>query len=106
MKHVFPLFLLLVVSCTDITELPKSLPDTTEYVTIFASVDGGNGRISPSGEVSIAKDKSKEFIFLPDSGYEIKSVKVDGYSVAITSSYVFTNVYSDRSIRVQFQKIY
>ena len=41
---------------------------------------------------------------LPDSGYKIKDVKVDGVSVGAVSSYTFNNVTSDHTISATFEK--
>ena len=40
--------------------------------------------------------------FLPDSGYTIDRVLVDGASVGAVSSYFFTNVNADHTIEAQF----
>lgn len=69
--------------------------------TITAST-GSNGSISPSGSVSVTHDSSKTFTFTPSNGYAIDSVIVDGSYIGKQSSYTFTHVTANHSIRVVF----
>ena len=70
--------------------------------TIQATVSGGNGTISPSGSVSVNKDK--EFTITPNKGYVIASLKVDGTEVENPSNtYTFTNVTNNHTIVVSFK---
>ena len=72
--------------------------------TIQATVSGGNGTISPSGSVSVNKDKDKEFTITPNKGYVIASLKVDGTEVENPSNtYTFTNVTNNHTIVVSFK---
>ena len=72
--------------------------------TIQATVSGGNGTISPSGSVSVNKDKDKEFTITPNEGYVIASLKVDGTEVENPSNtYTFTNVTNNHTIVVSFK---
>ena len=72
--------------------------------TIQATVSGGNGTISPSGSVSVNKDKDKEFTITPNKGYVIASLKVDGTEVENPSNtYIFTNVTNNHTIVVSFK---
>jgi uncharacterized repeat protein (TIGR02543 family) len=70
--------------------------------TITASA-GSNGRISPSGSVEAGLFSDKTFTFQPDSGYEINTVLVDGYSVGAPRSYTFINVRANHTISVTFK---
>ena len=71
---------------------------------IQATVSGGNGTISPSGSVSVNKDKDKEFTITPNEGYVIASLKVDGTEVENPSNtYTFTNVTNNHTIVVSFK---
>lgn len=70
--------------------------------TITASA-GSNGSISPSGSVTVKRDSSKSFTFTPSSGYVIDSVKVDGVFVGKGSTYTFTTVRANHTIKVVFK---
>ena len=84
------------------------LPSKPSF-TIEASVEGGNGQIDPSGSLEVAEGDSATFRFLPDEGYVVDVVKVDGVAVATDeiagNSYTFQNVAGDHRIAVSFKKI-
>ncbi len=69
--------------------------------TISASA-GSNGRISPSGTVSVTAGSSQAFTITPNSGYVIADVRVNNVSVGARSSYTFSNVRSNQSISATF----
>lgn len=74
-----------------------------EYRTITASA-GAGGQISPSGAVKIEYGKNQSFAIIPNSGYLIENVVVDGVSKGAVSSYTFTNVTADHTIQATFIK--
>jgi hypothetical protein len=69
--------------------------------TITAST-GTNGSISPSGSVTVSQGGSQAFTMTPTTGYQVKSVLVDGVSVGAVTSYTFSNVTAAHSISVTF----
>ena len=71
--------------------------------TITASV-GAGGTISPSGSVSVNYLTSQTFTITPKSGYRIKRVTIDGTSVGAVSSYTFTNINMNHTIKALFGK--
>lgn len=75
-------------------------PDSVTY-TIDASADP-NGSISPGGLVSVAQAANRNFIITPNPGYHIADVSVDGNSVGVVSSYLFTNVQENHTISAVF----
>lgn len=77
------------------TEPPKN-----HIITVTA---GKGGSISPKGQVEVKDGGSQSFSIIPDSGYEIREVKVDGTNVGAVESYTFTNVTGDHSIYAVFQ---
>jgi hypothetical protein len=80
--------------------LPFGSNSIKTYV-ITASA-GTNGSISPSGSVAVNSGGSQGFIIVPDRGYKIANVKVDGVSVGKASTYQFGNVQADHRIEVSF----
>jgi len=78
--------------------VPAATPTT---YTISASA-GSNGRISPSGTVSVTAGTSQGFNITPNSGYVIADVRVNNTSVGALSSYAFSNVRSNQSISASF----
>ncbi|OQX24535.1 MAG: hypothetical protein BWK80_20345 [Desulfobacteraceae bacterium IS3] len=75
----------------------------TQYKITASS--GANGTISPSGDVMVDSGASKTFAMTPNSGYVVEDVKVDGSSVGAVTSYIFSNVTSDRTIAVTFKAV-
>ncbi len=71
--------------------------------TITASA-GIGGTISPSGKIVVNYGESKRFIIIPDKGYKIKDILIDGKSVGPVSVYTFSNIDSDHKIEAVFEK--
>jgi murein DD-endopeptidase MepM/ murein hydrolase activator NlpD len=73
-------------------------PDTC---TITASA-GAGGNISPTGTVLVNYGGSQTFYIIPNSGYYVTNVLVDGVSVGAVTSYTFNNVISNHTITASF----
>jgi len=71
--------------------------------TISAS-SGQGGSITPAGTSAISAGGSKTFIITPNSGYAVSSVRVDGANCGAASTYQFTNVSANHTIRASFKK--
>ena len=83
----------------------SSDPVVTHDVTATA---GENGRISPEGVVHVREGSNQRFEFLPDEGYELDQVFVDGVEItnlASTEYYYVADVTEDRTIHVTFRKM-
>ena len=74
------------------------------YATISASA-GSNGKISPTGDVSVRSDLGQTFTFTPDKGYRVADVLVNGKSVGALRSYTFATARKDQTLEVVFEKI-
>ncbi|MGB9693733.1 MAG: stalk domain-containing protein, partial [Fervidobacterium sp.] len=76
-----------------------------EPITYSVTASSGlGGSISPSGNVTVNYGESKTFMIMPNSGYKISNVKVDGVSKGSISLYTFTNITSDHTISATFEK--
>lgn len=69
--------------------------------TIHASA-GANGTITPSGTITVTHGANQSFAMIPDNGYIVQDVFIDGNSVGPMNSYSFTNVTADHYIHVTF----
>lgn len=84
-------------------------PVEPEEYTVTASVDGGNGTITPvSAEVEAGG--SVDFTITPNEGYEISDVTVNGTSVIDdvdkeNGTYTLSNVNEDTAVVVTFEEI-
>jgi hypothetical protein len=74
----------------------------TRAINIITASAGAGGSIDPSGAVQVSAGSNKTFQFIPDAGYEVLDVTVDGSSVGSNTSYTFTNVSSNHTITVTF----
>lgn len=72
--------------------------------TITSSADV-NGSISASGTTTVNRGGNQSYSFSPISGYRISDVLVNGLSQGSISTYTFSNVVSDHTIRVLFELI-
>ncbi len=75
---------------------------TTASHTISAYAAYG-GTISPSGSVSVTSGSGTSFTITPKRGFSIRYVLVDGVNVGAVSSYTFSNVTANHSIRAYFK---
>lgn len=93
---------------TDV-QAPHTISVTFAAVPSFninASVSGGNGTISPSGDIAVDQGKSLTYTFIADPGYIASQVTIDGGSPARASgSYTFTDVQSPHTISVTFKAV-
>jgi hypothetical protein len=72
---------------------------TGYIITVDAST---HGTLAPSGSVFVQKDSSQTFSINPDIGCLIDSILIDGVAQAITSTYTFTHVTANHTIRAVF----
>ncbi len=70
---------------------------------IITATAGTNGSIAPSGAVTVNEGSNQIFSIMPDFGYHVLDVLVDGSSVGAVTSYTFTNVAADHTIDVSFE---
>ncbi len=77
-------------------------PPVTHTITASA---GTGGAIQPSGAISVNEGSNPTFGILPQEGYRISSVIVDGVASGTMNSYTFSNVTADHTISVEFEEI-
>lgn len=72
----------------------------------ITSSAGSGGTISPVGASTVTSGGSKTYSITPKYGYGISSVQVDGISVGAVSSYTFSAVKANHSIKALFKRKY
>ncbi|MFO7997810.1 MAG: S8 family serine peptidase [Bacteroidales bacterium] len=72
----------------------------THTIEAFA---GDHGTIDPSGSITVEHGASQSFTIIPDPGYFVGDVLVNGLSVGPLSDYTFENVTADQTISVVFE---
>ncbi len=102
MLFLSSLFMLLLNSLMPSTALAAlGFGDCPGSYTITASA-GTGGTISPSGSISVEEGDNRSFTIIPDAGYSVQNVTVDGSPQGPISSYTFYNVSSDHTIYATF----
>lgn len=89
---------------------PRQLPippPVGEFFTIEVAA-GPHGTVSDLGgakaaSIQVEKGTDKVFFFLPEAGYTVGSVKVDGAQVPARSCYMFADVQADHTLEVEFK---
>ncbi|MBN1671162.1 MAG: chitobiase/beta-hexosaminidase C-terminal domain-containing protein, partial [Kiritimatiellae bacterium] len=76
-----------------------------DLFAIAASGSAG-GSLAPDGTAWVASGGSTNYTFVPDSGYAIAEVLVDGVSVGVTNHWTFTNVSSNHTLSVAFVALF
>ena len=74
--------------------------DKTFYIKASA---GTGGKISPSNTVSAKGGESVTFEMLPKDGYVVKGVYIDDIYGGKPTTYTFSNLAKDHTIRVEFE---
>ena len=64
---------------------------------------GEGGSISPSGEIMVSEGGDQSFSIIPNIGFQVLDLVVDGVSQGATSSYTFTNVTDAHAIEASFE---
>jgi predicted ester cyclase len=77
--------------------------DTKVYHTITPT-PGAHGQITPPLAQTVAAGGAVTFEMVPDEGYHVADVVVDGTSVGARTSYEFTNVRADHTISAGFAR--
>ena len=73
------------------------------YFITASSTEGGH--LSPEGSLGAADGGSRSFDVVPDEGFVIDDVLVDGLSVGAVESYTFSDITSDHTIHAVFEAI-
>ena len=72
--------------------------------TISMNIES-NGSVTPFGEFSIAEDESQEFMILPDEGYVVDNVLVNGDKITVKNNkFIVSNVTDDTTISITFKE--
>ena len=71
------------------------------FYTIAASADSG-GTVSPAGSARVLAGSAKTFTIAASSGYKIENVTVDGSAVGAVTSYTFSSVSANHTLRASF----
>jgi hypothetical protein len=68
----------------------------------LTSTAGAGGSINPAGAIMVDHGSSQTYSIVPDTGFGIADVKVDGNSVGTASDYTFNGITGNHTISVTF----
>jgi DNA uptake protein ComE-like DNA-binding protein len=71
----------------------------------ITATSGLHGSITPDGTTMVPHSTEQTFTILPDAGYQIQELLVDGRRVEPTTTYTFSNVTAAHTLAVQFTPI-
>jgi hypothetical protein len=74
---------------------------------VISASAGANGTISPAGDIVVEHGANKTFNFLPEQGYKVDKVFIDGINnpaAVLAGSCTFSNISQDFSLFVTFTK--
>jgi hypothetical protein len=71
---------------------------------IISASAGLNGTISPSGEVKVIEGKNQKFSIIPNVGFLVDTLRIDGQEIVPSVTYTFYDVSSNKKIEVTFKK--
>ena len=87
----------------DVTYIAQYEPILRRYeITVEL---GSNGTVTPGVDNYMDILDKVTYTFIPDVGYKVKDVKVNGVSVGAVTSYTLENVQSNQLITVEFEKL-
>ncbi|ETR71940.1 MAG: hypothetical protein OMM_02102 [Candidatus Magnetoglobus multicellularis str. Araruama] len=89
---------------TNIQRQGHTIEAEFEFPQILVT-SGPNGRIQPDGQIQVNAGEKKSFTILPDSGYEIYDVLIDGISVGPQNEIILTNIQKHYTIETIFKAI-
>ncbi|MCZ0863368.1 InlB B-repeat-containing protein [Methanocorpusculum vombati] len=69
---------------------------------LITATAGPGGTISPNGDIPVVEGTSQTFTIIPDRGYRIADVTVNGTSVGAVTSYTFPSVSQPYTIAAAF----
>ncbi|KPA15382.1 outer membrane adhesin-like protein, partial [Candidatus Magnetomorum sp. HK-1] len=77
---------------------------TFKKVYNISATVSGKGSIEPSGLVNVDSEQPISFNLVPDKGYAVESILVDGQEVDKNTVYTFLNVKDNHSIHASFAR--
>ena len=77
--------------------------EESEFTVVLTA--GKGGTVSPSGSVSVEAGGSITIAAIPDQGYELRELRIDGVSVGAVGEYTIENVRESHSVYAVFAAV-
>ena len=81
---------------------------SAEFERVYLTIEitcGGNGTVSPTGTHTIAQGEDFDVIIMPNTGYKIKQILINGKTIEPTTLYIFESVMENQTMAVEFERI-
>jgi len=99
LKYLF-LSILFIIGCQSCDPDPLPGPEPTVYYTVTATA-GTGGAITPI-YITVKSGESVVLNITKNSGYMIKSIKLNGNEIAISDQIKIDNITSNQDVKVEF----
>lgn len=86
-------------------DVPEMTLDEEQQVYTVTVTYGKGGTASPSGMSTVVQKGSMSITILPDEGYEVEDVRVNGNSVGATTFLTLEDVQESYSVYVSFTRV-
>lgn len=100
LRDIFWVGLLLGLAACTSEPVKEAVPTKLHVITAVA---GAGGSVTPKGDVTVDAGADRAFVILPDAGYQVQSVMVDGAEIGPLNSYTFQSVNKAHTLAVQFK---
>lgn len=89
----------------DVNIVANFMKKEAKTYKLVSGIANEGGAIVPSGDFIAAEGSSVTYNMVPQAGYRVLAVAVDGNNIGAVSSYTFNNIREKHSIAVAFEKI-
>ena len=80
-------------------------PGTASGSIVLTTLAGEGGTVSPKGQTQHAADEAVKVTFTPDSGYQLKSVKLNGRTVDVSANALDLTMDQSYCVSAEFETI-
>ena len=92
----------LITDMDRVNDLQTDIVICSITVNIINANADSNGSIVPAGEIAVEYGQDTTFLIIPNQGYHVAFLIVDGDTISPETSYRFTNVIQDHTIYAEF----
>ncbi len=82
-----------------------TVPGTASGSIVLTTLAGEGGTVSPKGQTQHAADEAVKVTFTPDSGYQLKSVKLNGRTVDVSANALDLTMDQSYCVSAEFKTI-
>ena len=80
-------------------------PAGASEISVLTTVAGEGGAVQPAGQTKVATGETVNVTFVPDEGYQLASVKVNGRKVEVTDNTYALTMDQNYAVTADFEVI-